>query len=162
MKDKSNLLIFGALILLVALSFSYTSYSAKINQASVSKEYYKWDVEIINVEINTNGEAEETKPEYKEGTIVLRPVLKTSEDSIYYRITIKNKGNLTAKLGRTLYNEKNQEEHLILTYNAPKDELAPGEETVAEIYVNPSQEEFIEGVSYTNDYTAIYEYIQAK
>jgi len=160
MKNKNNLLIVGALLLLVVLSFSYVSYSTKINQSSTSTEYVNWNVGITNIEVFANGEAEDNNYEYKEGTLVIRPILRTPEDSINYKVTIKNSGTIPAKLGRYLYNEKNKEGHIVFTYISPKEELLPGEETVAELFISPSEEDFIEGETYTNDITAIYEYIQ--
>ena len=162
MKAKNNLILVLALLLLVGLSFSYVSYSNQAYQAGTSKEYTKWDVAITNVEVLTNGEAEDNNYEYKEGTVVIRPVIRTVEDSIIYKITIKNNGNIPAELGRYIYNAKNENDHIVFTHNSPKEELLPGEETVAELYVSPSEEMFEDGESYSNDYTAIYEYIQKK
>ena len=162
MKEKNNLLIVVILLFIVGLSYSYVSYSTTNNQSSVSKEYKEWDVEITNIEMITNGEAEDTEYKYNVDTLLLKPTIKTSNDSILYRITIKNKGSLPAKLGRCIYDEKNKNEHIIYTHNTPKEELAPGEESVVEVYIYANEDLFEEGAVYSNDYTAIYEYIQNK
>jgi hypothetical protein len=162
MKDKKNLLMIALLLFIVGLSYSFISYSTKSNQSSVSQEQSRWDVKITNVEIITNGEAEDIEYKYKSDTLLLKPTIKTAEDSILYRVTVKNEGTIFAKLGRYLYNEKNKDEHLIFTHNVPKEELAPGEETIVDLYVYPNKELFKEGEVYSNDYTAIYEYIQKK
>ncbi len=162
MKNKSSFIIIIVLLFIVGLSFSYVSYSLKNNQSNTSREYSKWDVEITNIEITTIGESEDNGYTYKEDTLVIKPIIKTIEDSILYRVTIKNKGSIPAKLGRYLYNEKNSERHLTFKHNIPKEELAPGEETIVELVVYPTDEIFEEGATYTNEYTAIYEYIQKK
>ncbi len=161
MKNKNMTLVL-ALLLIVGLSFGYVSYSTRVNQSSTSKEVGKWDVEITNVEITTNGDAMDKNYEFKEGTLVLRPILSTVDDYVSYKVTIKNKGTIPAKLGRYIYNEKNKEEHLVFTHNAPKEELGPNEETVVELFVYPSDKTFEDGKSYTNDFTAIYEYIEKR
>ena len=162
MRDKKNFLIVLSSILLLAISFGYVSYSTKNNQTSTSKEISKWDVEITNVEVFTNGDAEDNNYIFKEGTLVLKPILRTVNDTIVYMVTIKNKGTIPATLGRYVYNEKDKASAIIFAHNVPKEELQPNEETTVELNVRLDENKFEDGIEYTNDLTAIYEYIQKK
>lgn len=160
MKDKRNFVIVLALLFLLGLSFGTVSHSINNNQSSTSEEVGKWDVKITNVEVVTSGEAEDNDYKYKEGTIVLKPILRLVDDNIFYRVTIKNDGTIPATLGRYLYNEKNKNTGIIFTHNKPKEELAPGEETTVDFYVYLEQSKPSEQLEYTNELTAIFEYIQ--
>ena len=94
MKDKRNFVIVLALLFLLGLSFGTVSHSINNNQSSTSEEVGRWDVKITNVEVVTSGEAEDNDYKYKEGTIVLKPILRLVDDNIFYRVTIKNEGTV--------------------------------------------------------------------
>ncbi len=160
MEKKNNIIMIVILLLVVVLSFGYVSYSTMSNQPNTSKKVVKWEVGITNVEVITNGNAEDNNYTYNEGTIVLKPTLYGVEDSILYRITIKNSGTIAAKLGRNIYNDKKDDSKIIFTYINPQEELAPGEETTLIINASIDEDKYEVGRVYNTEYTAIYEYIQ--
>lgn len=103
MKDrkKRNILIGSLLCLLVFMGIGYAILSQTLNINGIANLKGVWDVKIINMEridSNTTGRAEEVSHSFTDTTATFEANLYIPGDSIEYRVTVKNNGNIDALL----------------------------------------------------------------
>ena len=166
MKNKDFYLICTALVItIVLMAVGYTKLSGKVK---TTYDYYNgvnWNVSIINIEeVEIIGNAKSVeKPSFNNYSATFNTILEKPNDSIKYKITIKNNGNIPAKLNHFQFLPKTEKSDVI---------LFTSENTIAGEILNPKEEkDFYIKVKYNSkEYekaqsktiTAIYEYVQSE
>ena len=92
---KKSIIISLCLILLI-MCVGYSTYFSKLNINSSSSITSNWDIEITNIEkTNTSGNVKE-ESSYTKDTASFSAEMEKPGDYIYYKVSVTNKGNITA------------------------------------------------------------------
>lgn len=163
MKNKSFVII--CICLLTTITFmavGYTRLSGVIttNTASVAG---KWSVAIVGIEeVEIHGDAYSViPPSFTNSNANFNAKLISSNSSIKYKVTVKNNGNITAKLNTFQFipHPSPNDVILFISENAIAGEiLNPGEEKHFYITVKYNSSNVVE--SYSKSISAIYEFVQ--
>ena len=103
MKDrkKRNIIIGALCCLLVFMGIGYAILSQTLNISGTANMKGNWNVRITNMELlseNKTGRAEEVSHSFTDTTATFTADLYMPGDSIEYRVTVENQGNIDALL----------------------------------------------------------------
>lgn len=140
MKNEKNILIGILLVAIMVMSVGYAAFASTLTINGTATISGSWDVEITGIESSFVGTATNASaPTYTKTTTTFDTTLMAPGDSATYTITVKNKGNIAAKLNAiTLTPQSDGSDAIIYTVvsqpNA-SDVLAAGESTTVVIKV---------------------------
>lgn len=120
------------LITLFTMAVGYSTFASKLTVNGTAEIIGEWDVKIIGIEAqNVSENADPGIPEFTDTTVNFNAKLSKPGDSIDYVITIKNAGNLDAKLDEILFisDEVNGSPAIIYSTTNLSETLSVGETT---------------------------------
>ena len=100
-RKKRNILIGTLCSLLVLMGIGYAILSQTLNISGIANMRGNWNVKITNMELldkNKTGRAEEVSHSFTDITATFEANLYMPGDSIEYRVTVENQGNIDAIL----------------------------------------------------------------
>ena len=100
-RKKRNIIIGSLCCLLVFMGIGYAILSQTLNISGIANMKGNWNVKITNMELlseNKTGRAEEVSHTFTDTTATFTADLYMPGDSIEYRVTVENQGNIDALL----------------------------------------------------------------
>ena len=100
-RKKRNIIIGALCSLLVFMGIGYAILSQTLNISGIANMRGNWNVKITNMELlseNKTGRAEEVSHSFTDTTATFEADLYMPGDSIEYRVTVENQGNIDALL----------------------------------------------------------------
>ena len=100
-RKKRNIIIGALCSLLVFMGIGYAILSQTLNISGIANMKGNWNVKITNMELlseNKTGRAEEVSHSFTDTTATFEANLYMPGDSIEYRVTVENQGNIDALL----------------------------------------------------------------
>ena len=100
-RKKRNIIIGALCCLLVFMGIGYAILSQTLNISGIANMRGNWNVRITNMELlgeNKTGRAEEVSHSFTDTTATFTADLYMPGDSIEYRVTVENQGNIDAVL----------------------------------------------------------------
>ena len=100
-RKKRNIIIGALCCLLVFMGIGYAILSQTLNISGIANMRGNWNVKITNMELldkNKTGRAEEVSHSFTDTTATFEANLYMPGDSIEYRVTVENQGNIDALL----------------------------------------------------------------
>ena len=100
-RKKRNIIIGSLCCLLVFMGIGYAILSQTLNISGIANMRGNWNVKITNMELlseNKTGRAEEVSHSFTDTTATFTADLYMPGDSIEYRVTVENQGNIDALL----------------------------------------------------------------
>ena len=100
-RKKRNIIIGSLCCLLVFMGIGYAILSQTLNISGIANMRGNWNVKITNMELlneNKTGRAEEVSHSFTDTTATFTANLYMPGDSIEYRVTVENQGNIDALL----------------------------------------------------------------
>ena len=100
-RKKRNIIIGSLCCLLVFMGIGYAILSQTLNISGIANMKGNWNVKITNMELlseNKTGRAEEVSHSFTDTTATFTADLYMPGDSIEYRVTVENQGNIDALL----------------------------------------------------------------
>ena len=100
-RKKRNIIIGALCSLLVFMGIGYAILSQTLNISGIANMKGNWNVKITNMELlseNKTGRAEEVSHSFTDTTATFTADLYMPGDSIEYRVTVENQGNIDALL----------------------------------------------------------------
>ncbi len=100
-RKKRNIIIGSLCCLLVFMGIGYAILSQTLNISGIANMKGNWNVRITNMELlseNKTGRAEEVSHSFTDTTATFTADLYMPGDSIEYRVTVENQGNIDALL----------------------------------------------------------------
>ena len=100
-RKKRNIIIGSLCCLLVFMGIGYAILSQTLNISGIANMRGNWNVKITNMELlseNKTGRAEEVSHSFTDTTATFEANLYMPGDSIEYRVTVENQGNIDALL----------------------------------------------------------------
>ena len=100
-RKKRNIIIGSLCCLLVFMGIGYAILSQTLNISGIANMRGNWNVKITNMELlseNKTGRAEEVSHSFTDTTATFTADLYMPGDSIEYRVTVENQGNIDAVL----------------------------------------------------------------
>ena len=100
-RKKRNIIIGALCCLLVFMGLGYAILSQTLNISGIARMQGNWNVRITNMELlseNKTGRAEEVSHSFTDTTATFTADLYMPGDSIEYRVTVENQGNIDALL----------------------------------------------------------------
>ena len=100
-RKKRNIIIGSLCCLLVFMGIGYAILSQTLNISGIANMKGNWNVKITNMELlseNKTGRAEEVSHTFTDTTATFTADLYMPGDSIEYRVTVENQGNIDAVL----------------------------------------------------------------
>ena len=100
-RKKRNIIIDALCCLLVFMGIRYAILSQTLNISGIARMQGNWNVRITNMELlseNKTGRAEEVSHSFTDTTATFTADLYMPGDSIEYRVTVENQGNIDALL----------------------------------------------------------------
>ena len=100
-RKKRNIIIGALCSLLVFMGIGYAILSQTLNISGIANMRGNWNVKITNMELlneNKTGRAEEVSHSFTDTTATFTANLYMPGDSIEYRVTVENQGNIDALL----------------------------------------------------------------
>ena len=100
-RKKRNIIIGALCSLLVFMGIGYAILSQTLNISGIANMKGNWNVKITNMELlseNKTGRAEEVSHTFTDTTATFTADLYMPGDSIEYRVTVENQGNIDAVL----------------------------------------------------------------
>jgi len=171
MESKHKNALIGALLAVVfVMAVGYAAFAQQLTingSASISSS---WDVHIESIAVDETskvGEAASTKAEVgtDNTTATFATTLKSPTDSLTYNVTVKNGGNLDAKLSTLTFSDNSTTDPIVYTYTdiAENDTLDAGQSTTFKVTVtyNASVETQPTQAQLNKDVTMVLNYVQA-
>ncbi|MBO5375625.1 MAG: hypothetical protein J6A52_02100 [Bacilli bacterium] len=165
MKNKNFIIVCACLLVTIGLmAVGYTRLSGIVTVNSTATIAGKWNVAIVGIEEEKIvGDASSiTPPTFTSSNASFNAKLGSRNSSIKYKVTVKNNGNITAKLNAFQFLPQPNENDVILftSENAIVGEkLKPGEEKYFYITVKYNSSEVVE--SQNKQISAVYEFVQS-
>ncbi len=100
-RKKRNIIIGALCCLLIFMGIGYAILSQTLNISGIANMQGNWSVKITNMELldkNKTGRAEEVSHSFTDTTATFEANLYMPGDSIEYRVTVENQGNIDAVL----------------------------------------------------------------
>ena len=110
-RKKRNTIIGVLCCLLVVMGIGYAILSQTLNISGIARMQGNWNVRITNMELlseNKTGRAEEVSHSFTNTTATFTADLYMPGDSIEYRVTVENQGNMDAVLNDIKQTKTNQ------------------------------------------------------
>ena len=114
-RKKRNIIIGSLCSLLVFMGIGYAILSQTLNISGIANMKGNWNVKIINMELlseNKTGRAEEVSHSFTDTTATFTADLYMPGDSIEYRVTVENQGNIDAVLNDIIQTKTNKDKNL--------------------------------------------------
>ena len=147
-KNLNNIIISALSITIILMGVGFISLSMKI--ASLEKNKSKYEVKILNVEEGTiiNGTTKTIVNNYKitdnNKTVEFNFNLNNMNDSLSYKVVIKNTGTLPAQIDNIIERTSYNKNYLKIKYNDIVGEvIEPNEEINLNITISSPQKEIL-------------------
>ena len=117
-RKKRNIIIGALCSLLVFMGIGYAILSQTLNISGIANMKGNWNVKITNMELlseNKTGRAEEVSHSFTDTTATFEANLYMPGDSIEYRVTVENQGNIDAALNDIIQTKTNKDKNLKFT-----------------------------------------------
>ena len=117
-RKKRNIIIGALCSLLVFMGIGYAILSQTLNISGIANMKGNWNVKITNMELlseNKTGRAEEVSHSFTDTTATFTADLYMPGDSIEYRVTVENQGNIDAALNDIIQTKTNKDKNLKFT-----------------------------------------------
>ena len=117
-RKKRNIIIGSLCSLLVFMGIGYAILSQTLNISGIANMKGNWNVKITNMELlneNKTGRAEEVSHSFTDTTATFTADLYMPGDSIEYRVTVENQGNIDAALNDIIQTKTNKDKNLKFT-----------------------------------------------
>ena len=114
-RKKRNIIIGALCCLLVFMGIGYAILSQTLNISGIANMKGNWNVKITNMELlseNKTGRAEEVSHSFTDTTATFEANLYMPGDSIEYRVTVENQGNIDAVLNDIIQTKTNKDKNL--------------------------------------------------
>ena len=114
-RKKRNIIIGALCCLLVFMGIGYAILSQTLNISGIANMKGNWYVRITNMELlgeNKTGRAEEVSHSFTDTTATFTADLYMPGDSIEYRVTVENQGNIDAVLNDIIQTKTNKDKNL--------------------------------------------------
>ena len=114
-RKKRNIIIGALCCLLVFMGIGYAILSQTLNISGIANMKGNWNVKITNMELlseNKTGRAEEVSHSFTDTTATFEADLYMPGDSIEYRVTVENQGNIDAVLNDIIQTKTNKDKNL--------------------------------------------------
>ena len=138
MINNKKIILCVLLIALCIMAVGYSAFASKLTVNGTAEIIGEWDVKIIGIEAqNVSEGADAGTPEFTDTTVNFNAKLVKPGDTIDYVITIKNFGNLDAKLDEIIFisDEANGSPAIIYSTTNLSDTLSFGETTTLTVKV---------------------------
>lgn len=138
MISNKKIILCVLFIALFTMAVGYSAFASKLTINGTAEITGEWDVKIIGIEAqNVSEDADAGTPEFTDTDISFNAKLAKPGDSIDYVITIKNAGNLDAKLDEVVFlsDEVNGSPAIIYSTTNLSDTLSAGETTTLTVKV---------------------------
>ena len=119
-RKKRNIIIGALCSLLVFMGIGYAILSQTLNISGIANMRGNWNVKITNMELlseNKTGRAEEVSHSFTDTTATFEANLYMPGDSIEYRVTVENQGNIDALLKSITPTTTNKSEGIKFSHN---------------------------------------------
>ena len=114
-RKKRNIIIGALCSLLVFMGIGYAILSQTLNISGIANMRGNWNVKITNMELlsdNKTGRAENVSNTFTDTTASFEANLYMPGDSIEYRVTVENQGNIDAVLNDIIQTKTNKDKNL--------------------------------------------------
>ena len=112
---KKNIMIIVLFFVLVLMGVGYSIVSQKLTISGTAKMQGAWDIKITSMELveeNKTGMAKDISHSYTNTTAVFESKLFAPGDSIEYKVTVENQGNIDAVLKDIIQTKTNKDKNL--------------------------------------------------
>ena len=119
-RKKRNIIIGALCCLLVFMGIGYAILSQTLNISGIANMRGNWNVKITNMELlseNKTGRAEEVSHSFTDTTATFEANLYMPGDSIEYRVTVENQGNIDALLKSIIPTTTNKSEGIKFSHS---------------------------------------------
>ena len=119
-RKKRNIIIGALCCLLVFMGIGYAILSQTLNISGIANMRGNWNVKITNMELlseNKTGRAEEVSHSFTDTTATFEANLYMPGDSIKYRVTVENQGNIDALLKSIIPTTTNRSEGIKFSHS---------------------------------------------
>ena len=119
-RKKRNIIIGALCCLLVFMGIGYAILSQTLNISGIANMKGNWNVKITNMELlseNKTGRAEEVSHSFTDTTATFEANLYMPGDSIEYRVTVENQGNIDALLKSIIPTTTNRSEGIKFSHS---------------------------------------------
>ena len=119
-RKKRNIIIGALCCLLVFMGIGYAILSQTLNISGIANMRGNWNVKITNMELlseNKTGRAEEVSHSFTDTTATFEANLYMPGDSIEYRVTVENQGNIDALLKSIIPTTTNRSEGIKFSHS---------------------------------------------
>ena len=119
-RKKRNIIIGSLCCLLVFMGIGYAILSQTLNISGIANMKGNWNVKITNMELlseNKTGRAEEVSHSFTDTTATFEANLYMPGDSIEYRVTVENQGNIDALLKSIIPTTTNRSEGIKFSHS---------------------------------------------
>ena len=119
-RKKRNIIIGALCSLLVFMGIGYAILSQTLNISGIANMRGNWNVKITNMELlseNKTGRAEEVSHSFTDTTATFEANLYMPGDSIEYRVTVENQGNIDALLKSIIPTTTNRSEGIKFSHS---------------------------------------------
>ena len=119
-RKKRNIIIGALCSLLVFMGIGYAILSQTLNISGIANMKGNWNVKITNMELlseNKTGRAEEVSHSFTDTTATFTADLYIPGDSIEYRVTVENQGNIDALLKSIIPTTTNRSEGIKFSHS---------------------------------------------
>ena len=119
-RKKRNIIIGSLCCLLVFMGIGYAILSQTLNISGIANMKGNWNVKITNMELlseNKTGRAEEVSHSFTDTTATFTADLYMPGDSIEYRVTVENQGNIDALLKSIIPTTTNKSEGIKFSHS---------------------------------------------
>ena len=119
-RKKRNIIIGALCCLLVFMGIGYAILSQTLNISGIANMKGNWNVKITNMELlseNKTGRAEEVSHSFTDTTATFTADLYMPGDSIEYRVTVENQGNIDALLKSIIPTTTNKSEGIKFSHS---------------------------------------------
>lgn len=160
--NEKNIMIYTLIISIIILAIGYLNLSNVLGLTYNSNDGKMWNIEITDISlVNKIGNVEEiTLPTKTTSTATFNVKFSEVGDKITYKIKIKNKGLIDAKLKEIIQVSSNETDNIKFEISKlyAGNILESGEETYALVTV--SYDKKINGNDLTKSETIIFNYVQ--
>lgn len=133
-RNKKSLIIGGLAVVALFMGAGYALLSATLNITGINTSTGNWDIKIDSIEVlNTYGMAESRHVEKSSDGLSTNFIVDLYDpgDYVEYRVTVKNSGNIAAKLNKADTTVTNANPHIYMTNTAVLNEVLGANSTTS-------------------------------
>ena len=163
-KNKKSMFIVMLLIATIFMGAGFAYLSSNLNITGTNTSLGQWDIKIDSIEVlNINGMAESRHVEMSADGLSANFIVDLYDpgDYVEYKVTVKNSGNIGARLNSADTTVTNSNPHIYMTNTAVLKEVLVGNSTSTfnvKIGVEETEEELVDSTG--TKYTLTLNYIQ--